>query len=182
MLEGRNSTYPSFQCPNCRAYSDLEADYDVAESDLDEWKAADGDSPSEDVAPDAGHVDGNGSADDTASIDAAMSGVPDIGDATPASNGGGLLARRAATNSGSPEARPTNGITIPARPEQEEKAHLVHLRTGTDSPTAEQIIAGEGPLTPRNNAGPFVFDGSAGRGGARRLTVPVIAESSEDRS
>lgn len=35
---------------------------------------------------------------------------------------------------------------------------------------AEAIIAGEGPMTPRNDAGPFVLDGSAGESSDIRVT------------
>jgi hypothetical protein len=65
------------------------------------------------------------------------------------------------------------GIDMPGRPNDVEMSNtLDQQRTRTETPdgsrvtSAEQIISGEGPLTPRNNAGPFVFDGSAGRAGA----------------
>ncbi|MCJ1415628.1 hypothetical protein MMC32_001960 [Xylographa parallela] len=41
------------------------------------------------------------------------------------------------------------------------------LRTPT--PTAGEALDHVGPLTPRNDAGPFVFDGSAGRSAGRRM-------------
>src|SRR5438045_7842114 len=44
MLEGKSSTYPHFQCPNCRAWTDLSAEVDVAEEDLGEWMETAGDS------------------------------------------------------------------------------------------------------------------------------------------
>ena len=40
---------------------------------------------------------------------------------------------------------------------------------GLPSSLSDTVTGVEGPLTPRNNAGPFVFDGSAGRS----LTVPL---------
>lgn len=71
-------------------------------------------------------------------------------------------------------APPMQSIPMPSRPTETEMQHLLtQQRTQTESPNADQIIAGEGPLTPRNNAGPFVFDGSGSRTGSRRqLVVP----------
>lgn len=91
--------------------------------------------------------------------------------------GSGLLARRQAANPGSPELRSMSGIDMPNRPNDVEMSnHLEEQKTRTVSPDAEQIVAGEGPLTPRNNAGPFVFDGSAGRGSGRVVTIPEVTE------
>ena len=83
----------------------------------------------------------------------------------------GLLARRQATNSGTPDMNLMSGIDMP----DQTGSSALHerppegLRAGT--PTAADIIPGEGPLTPRNNAGPFVFDGSAGRADGLRLAL-----------
>ena len=96
----------------------------------------------------------------------------------------GLLARRQATNPGSPDLQSFNAIDIPSRTNNDvdmNGAVLSEQRTRTDTPDiAEQVIAGEGPLTPRNNAGPFVFDGSAGRAstssGRRVVSIPELTE------
>lgn len=54
-------------------------------------------------------------------------------------------------------------------------SHLGRRSTRTPSPNglgsslSEQVTSGEGPMTPRNDAGPFVFDGSAGRAADGRL-------------
>lgn len=92
--------------------------------------------------------------------------------------GSGLLARRQAAYPASPEAQAMNGnINIPDRPGQDDaNVQLDHQRTRTQTPDPEQTPSGEGPLTPRNNAGPFVFDGSAGRTDGQRLVVPGIPE------
>ncbi len=39
--------------------------------------------------------------------------------------------------------------------------------------TPSDILVADGPMTPRNNAGPFVFDGSAGRAGAWRTAISL---------
>ena len=52
----------------------------------------------------------------------------------------------------------------------------MYLRPNTQ--TINDILTTEGPLTPRNDAGPFVFDGSAGRASGRR-TVGSVADSTK---
>lgn len=100
------------------------------------------------------------------------------GSPTPLPRTSGLLARRQATNPASTELTSMNGnIEMPDRPDEDDmNVHLEQQRTRTQTPDIEQVIAGEGPLTPRNNAGPFVFDGSAGRSDPRQLVVPGIPE------
>lgn len=69
----------------------------------------------------------------------------------------------------------TRPMTITNRRQQQDAesfADLEHARSATPPSTAQFALAagvinggrGEGPLTPRNDAGPFVLDGSAGRG------------------
>lgn len=212
LLEGKNSTYPQFQCPNCRAYSDLTADVDIAQSDIDEWMETTDDQEKQathaivDISNDTnlpavegadgqatvglGPIDSNDSIDvDQTTIEMVPDHPPvtvsqpvEIGDdgsspALPRSSG--LLARRQAANSATPELSTMNGnIDMPDRPDDDEMhVQLEHQRTRTQTPDPEHVTAGEGPLTPRNNAGPFVFDGSAGRSGAgRSLVVPGIPE------
>lgn len=177
VLEGRS--YPQFQCPNCRAYSDLEADVDV---DMEDWNEQDATAPDANLNIDQTdrptRAPGN-----TASVDFAQDGESTTnGDATivqPAAvttstipGNSSLLARRQdrATSVSSDSLSPAMGnIPMPTRPsEAEMQSHLAQQRTQTELSNAEQIIAGEGPLTPRNNAGPFVFDGSGTRTGLRR--------------
>lgn len=38
-------------------------------------------------------------------------------------------------------------------------------------------LANEGPMTPTNNAGPFVFDGSAGRAAGRRTVAGMVQDT-----
>lgn len=44
------------------------------------------------------------------------------------------------------------------------------LATGAD-------LTNDGPMTPTNNAGPFVFDGSAGRAAGRRTVAGMVQET-----
>jgi E3 ubiquitin-protein ligase DMA1/2 len=190
MLEGKNSTYPHFQCPNCRAWTDLSAEVDVAEEDLEEWKDTAGELDEPSHAPD-NTVAASGpnvrSDEDTAQIGAAISqdnNMPDadqeIGNVNetveePASNQmtslGGLLARRQATQPASGDIASVNGIEMPNHLTPSTTNTTEVDRVGAATPDAGEVLPGEGPLTPRNNAGPFVFDGSGGCSSARRAAA-----------
>lgn len=57
--------------------------------------------------------------------------------------------------------------------------------SGQPSSLSDAILAGEGPMTPRNDVGPFVFDGSAGRlisaiGGAPLSASPTQTQMPDD--
>ena len=184
MLEGRNSQYPQFQCPNCRAYTDLEADVDI---DMEEWAEEESADQDNDLEIDQTDRPGSHTNPEMVPNDADQSPPATNGDAldedthiadaapepqrNPSTSS--LLSRRQDRATSENNLSP-RGIPMPTRPtETEMHNHLAQQRTQTESPNAEQIIAGEGPLTPRNNAGPFVFDGSGSRTGNRRhLNVP----------
>lgn len=191
MLVSRS--YPQFTCPNCRAVTDLEAEVDQVDEDWDEdeWVQADGDNTSSN-----GRIS-NGSGN---SIPQAPLPALDILDTI-----GEFSLPDAATTEES-DAIMTDAIepTDPSENEDQSQVEPYYrpggleainipnaaisfaahggedmLRAPTpENPTAADVIAGEGPLTPRNNAGPFVFDGSAGRASAgHRMTQnasPVI--------
>ena len=158
MLEGKGSTFPSFQCPNCRAYWDLTADVDVEMDDVDDDSE---ESATNDTAPDRATM-------------VAPPTVQTIFD--PNAANGTLLSRRQAANPGSPEiTHVSNAIDVPQRISVA-GARLDTNRTLT--PDGDRIINGEGPLTPRNDVGPFILDGSAGRASGRRISaLPEIFES-----
>jgi E3 ubiquitin-protein ligase DMA1/2 len=152
-----------FQCPNCRAYWDLNADVDV-DVDMDDDESINGDETQE---PDA---------NDTAMPDTSVVVTPAAegqvnGDHRPRNSA--LLSRRQVTNPDSPEiasVTASSAIDVPRR-NGENGPHLEPTRTRT--PDTERLINGEGPLTPRNDVGPFILDGSAGR----RTTSHVVAMS-----
>jgi E3 ubiquitin-protein ligase DMA1/2 len=197
MLMGTN--YPQFTCPNCRAITDLEAELDV--DDGEEWEQpAEPKHHVENTTPavtpaanplqnqhDTAHAGGAaGAYDEAGDVDLTniqFEGNADAATATPQIIMDGLLSRRQTSNAASSSGiTPVNGIEIP-RPSNDDaqlapvvsNETLGGLRTAT--PTSAEIIGGEGLLTPRNDAGPFVFDGSAGRIGGRRLTAPAMDES-----
>jgi E3 ubiquitin-protein ligase DMA1/2 len=198
MLMG--SSYPQFTCPNCRAITDLEAELDVDEGD--EWEQ-----PNQSPMPtahmaapmihapnprqnqeDTVHVGGAAAAYEEAG-DVDLSNVQFEGNADqtitsipPApAPANGLLSRRQTSNStNSPAIPAVNGIEIP-RPSTTAQLAVVSSDTPgtfrTTTPTSADLIGGEGPLTPRNDAGPFVFDGSAGRATGGRLNSSAMDES-----
>jgi hypothetical protein len=197
MLEGKNSTYPHFQCPNCRAWTDLSAEVDVAEEDMEEWMENAGDSEDPGRAPDNA-ASGPGlnvrSEEDTAQIGTAIStdnNMPDADQETGSIDEGtgeltsnqptslsALLARRQAAQPASGEVALVNGIDMPNQLTLSTTNTTEADRLGADTPDVGEVLSGEGPSTPRNNAGPFVFDGSGG-GSAGRRAVPANGDISE---
>lgn len=167
-------TWPNFLCPNCRAVADLEADVeDPGEfEDWEEEPQTNGDSGSSAENPPADrHVTPRASA------------VPLNG--TAAVNGSTDLAelQQAITNISIDESssRPQNPQT-PFRPIEPMTASVtqpVSIDRGPDGYSGLSPLylaahdglvpdrAHDGPMTPRNDAGPFVLDGSAGRAGTR---------------
>jgi len=89
----------------------------------------------------------------------------------------GLLARRQAANQ---EINSMNAIDIPDRFDADQTTHTLGPEiTRTETPDTAMAIAEVGPLTPRNDAGPFVLDGSAGRADGSRViasSTPEIAQ------
>ena len=199
MLEGKSSTYPHFQCPNCRAWTDLSAEVDVAEEDLGEWMETAGDSEdpgrTSDKAAAAAAAGGAHllNENDTAQIDPALSTgdrMPDanqhagsVGESTvepnsaQSSSPSALLARRQATQAASEEIESVNGIEMRNQLATTITTTKEVDRPGAATPEASEVLSSEGPLTPRNNAGPFVFDGSGGRSSSRQA-VPAGGEIS----
>jgi hypothetical protein len=114
----------------------------------------------DDEMPDADHppVDADGS-------------VRDANNHPPASVGG-LLARRQAAQPASGEIAYVNGIEMPNSLAPNTTNTTDVDRSDAATPDAGEVLTREGPLTPRNNAGPFVFDGSAGRSSGRRAVPP----------
>lgn len=197
MLMG--SHYPQFTCPNCRAITDLEAEFDVEERE--EWEhnveesARPAGNNTHHVAPsinslenqhDTVHVGGAAHVYNEAS-DLDLTNIQFEGTADPTITPtqipmNGLLSRRQTMHLGaSLGIAPNNDVEVLGSSNASPLAQAMltnangNLRTA--SPTSADIIAGEGPLTPRNDAGPFVFDGSAGQVGVRRLAASAADES-----
>ena len=88
-----------------------------------------------------------------------------------------LLERRNAAGTEQGVRLPSESYLRPVTPTQSsmenESAGQDHSRT----PTTE-MLNGDGPMTPTNNAGPFVFDGSAGRTSGRIATESLPEDAS----
>lgn len=57
---------------------------------------------------------------------------------------------------------------------QEQNITSNRLSSGQE---ATELLTSDGPLTPTNNAGPFVFDGSAGRAAGQRAVASLALET-----
>ena len=154
--------YPQFLCPNCRAVTDLEADI---EDTLEPWEDAEDDASSieegrhDGKAPNRTSLPADVTADDASLADVAnhMS-LDENNTLTP------------------PEAISAGRSTLSPNHNRRDRSEtlgesLSSQQTPSNSlrdPRAAMETL-EGVVTPRNEAGPFVFDGSAGRGGGAAI-------------
>ncbi|EDU48448.1 FHA domain [Pyrenophora tritici-repentis] len=175
-------TWPNFLCPNCRAVADLEEDVEDM-GDMEDWEGeeevANGEPTTDTTADQADrHVTPRGS------------GAPNNGDE---SDEEFADLRQQITNIDFNTSDTPNGNTNPSVLETPQR----RLTPPTGSATVSQPVAinvleanewtglsplnpttvdgltpdriHDGPMTPRNDAGPFVLDGSAGRASGTRL-------------
>ena len=186
-----HKSWPQFLCPNCRAVTDLEADIEDPEGG--NWEDENGTESSPEMGPshdindvlpeDDGMAMGgedDGLSNTTArlltvrdanhSIPSVATSSDSINDATSAP---GLLTRRGARRISPPFSRAadrsssksTSGsaqFLRPITPTQPLLGTEEFDESAVRTPTTDMLIH-DGPMTPTNNAGPFVFDGSAGR-------------------
>lgn len=178
-------------CPNCRAVTDLEADVDDPVNDG--WEDGNGAESSPDMTSsmatnglpipeqdDLAIDSDNGLAQATSNLTIRNGTTSALqsntaSDLTSAVNvSPNLLTRRGARRTSPPAstARNSSASEAPSVPVQylrpitptqsllgDEDLNESSLRT----PTLTETLTHDGPMTPTNNAGPFVFDGSAGR-------------------
>lgn len=169
------SNYPNFLCPNCRAVADLEAEVEEAESEWDE-DLEEAIEASKNETQQNGHGNESTDADgDSEMMDAHPPGPSTI--AEPVTNGHTRVEKEstpsqhhdtpALRQGPSPSTIPASVIStsattppraIPGR--NESPSTRIELAPG-------QVVA-DGPMTPRNDAGPFVLDGGAGRSSTGR--------------
>ncbi|UPX15088.1 uncharacterized protein EKO05_0005551 [Ascochyta rabiei] len=166
-------TWPNFLCPNCRAVADLEADVDDP-AELEDWDdddaqengdaAPDAENPAEDrhVTPRASAVPLNGSAaepgaTDLADLQHAITSIHINDTANPQTPFRRLEPLSASV---------TQPVSIDRGPGSFNGLSPLYL-TAHDGLAPDR--AHDGPMTPRNDAGPFVLDGSAGRAAGSRL-------------
>lgn len=151
--------YPIFVCPNCRAAADLEAE---VEEPCEDWQQM----TSEDS-------EANSEANNDTPPSIASGGAPAAQEGTPGSDPGDVadVTMRVEMGTPSPPSMPsvperiqhTMSDPVPIPPVVSPASHLGCAVA--PNPSAAAIAAGsENPITPRNDAGPWVFDGSAGAG------------------
>ncbi|KAF1967942.1 FHA domain-containing protein [Bimuria novae-zelandiae CBS 107.79] len=183
------ATWPNFLCPNCRAVTDLEADVDDP-VDFEEWEEespqengdsrVDGESSQEDrhVTPKASTNGLNSVSSDEAwasgghtsfsDLEAAISNVTIADNLDNIAN---LPVAGPSTPQRSPAPFASSSVTQPVAinvTAANEIAGLTPLysRSSNGSDGLSPNGAAEGPMTPRNDAGPFVLDGSGSTGRA----------------
>ena len=186
-----HKSWPQFLCPNCRAVTDLEADIEDPEDG--NWEDENGtESSSEmgptndtnDMIPEQEDIAIDGKDNGLSNTTARLLSVRDDRHSTPsvttssepangANTGPGLLTRRGARRISPPFSYAGNQSTSrsspgavqflrPITPTQPLLGTEDFNQSALRTPTTEMLIH-DGPMTPTNNAGPFVFDGSAGR-------------------
>jgi hypothetical protein len=153
ILNGPN--HPNFLCPNCRAVADLEADAEEADSEWEDEEEAIEASKKDSDPKVVSKPQGNDSRD--ADGDLVMGDRPVEPSATPIPAAVAATDSAVVVNGTAPAVEvQRTGNTTPARP--------IPVRTG---PSRSELSPGRavdgGPMTPRNDAGPFVLDGGAGR-------------------
>lgn len=162
-------TWPNFLCPNCRAVADLEADVEELD-DFGEWEeipAAEG-ADGQETGPDRALTPRPSAAPLVTAPEAPTiagpleNGLPDLAAAFSSYNLADGLIGQSAANPSTPErfitpaqsSSVTQPVTIQSRGSQSNSGLAPSFPTGQGQ---------ECPMTPRNDMGPFVLDGSAGR-------------------
>ena len=167
-------TWPNFLCPNCRAVADLEADVeDPGEfEDWEEEPQTNGDSaPNTDSLAADRHLTPRASAVPMNGTTTAEAGHTDLSDLQQAITN--ISINESSTNPQTPfrpiepmTASVTQPVSIDRGPDGFNGLSPLYL-VAHDGLAPDR--AHDGPMTPRNDAGPFVLDGSAGRAGGSRL-------------
>ncbi|PHH61143.1 hypothetical protein CDD81_760 [Ophiocordyceps australis] len=142
--------YSIFICPNCRASADLEADVDEPDEEwlqLDEGQQDKQEAPQEEAAKEAPGP--------------RRSSSEPIGDGAPDADVLDQTMISATSDSASNVSATSHAATdpLPIENASSGSGRAAHLR---DEQCPSPSCNGEGPITPRNNAGPWVFDGGAG--------------------
>jgi hypothetical protein len=165
-------SYPIFTCPNCRAAADLDADIEEPSED---WQQLDSEAEAEAEAeiepPPPAHnslassLNVLGPSNETQSqassgegeveAEAEATDITMLLDSAPLEPHQQAPSRHAVSSPvpiPQPTVRASSGVLPSARSMRTPSPNRIPLVNGT-----------EGPLTPRNDAGPWVFDGDAGR-------------------
>ncbi|KAK0373913.1 FHA domain-containing protein [Colletotrichum paranaense] len=188
--------YPIFVCPNCRMAADLEADIEDPEED---WEQMEEDEEPEQKQQKQEEKETPATVPTAplaapAAVVSSRPQLPEIGTDDDAMDDFTVALDRARTVAEAPEAAPRTvaphtsipPVPIPAVGIAQTTAPRSGRDTRTPSPIGNHLVnATEGPITPRNDAGPWVFDGSAGRRAAEASSgmrsLDAAAEMEVDR-
>jgi hypothetical protein len=195
-------TWPNFLCPNCRAVADLEEDVEDT-GEFEDWEGEEepvnGDSSAQTdpekadrhVTPRSSkvsvHGNGNGNDSDGGSGGVGLTGLEqqitniDINGTDPLNGVAGHDIPQTPDRHLTP---PTSSITQPVTINvlgANEFTGLSPLYPAVNDGLTPDRVA-DGPMTPRNDAGPFVLDGSAGRAAGNRMRDVSPAGSASDSS
>lgn len=163
--------WPSFQCPNCRAYADLEADVDQPEEEeleeeYEELEAASGD----DLPSTAGNAAQNHSGDDEELTEMINSVSVRDSSPSPQPTTSESLASGSEAEADAMAASSATSTSVPIStkaPVNNVVPETIMAMSATPTSTTQFALAAgvlnDGPTTPMNDAGPFLFD----RGPAR---------------
>lgn len=175
-------TWPNFLCPNCRAVADLEEDVEDP-GDYEDWEdeeeeAANGEPTAKldngegdrHITPRASIAPVNGNEDDEGGVSLAglQQGISQMNVAELPDN----VAREAVLQTPDRRAEPptssvTQPVTINVLGANDFSGLSPLYPDNNDGLSPDRVH--DGPMTPRNDAGPFVLDGSAGRAAGNRL-------------
>ncbi|THW99138.1 SMAD/FHA domain-containing protein [Aureobasidium pullulans] len=175
-------SWPSFQCPNCRAYADLEADVEPPEEEYESDDAADALKASETTQPKSPEPE---------PLPAIETGGLEDEDLTAMMNSVSIANPSGTDSSSEGEAGPSRGsVSQPVpilastnAPVNRNLPESIMARSATPTSTAPFALAaatlvpmGDGQNTPRNDAGPFLFDNNPRRATAQRNVADIARE------
>ncbi|KAL9096880.1 MAG: hypothetical protein Q9165_000844 [Trypethelium subeluteriae] len=169
-----DQVYPQFQCPNCRAMADLEADVDDPPSDFEEeWEEAPAETQEKEAVtgamstvPENPITHANGDTDeDGASV---VEGDDHTALPSQLQNFSLRLDNNPIDSISDSTLRVPRVAPVPIGSNPSISAGLNGQLSPPGSATSfaltrAETAASDGPMTPRNDAGPFILDGSAGR-------------------
>lgn len=173
-------TWPNFLCPNCRAVADLEEDVEDP-ADYEDWDEEAEQENGESTAQVAGarHITPRSSTVPM-STGAPVNGTSEdeggahLGDIQRGMSTLAVTDTAIEPNPQTPERRPepptssvTQPVTINVSGANDFSGLAPLYPSNHDGLTPDRVH--DGPMTPRNDAGPFVLDGSAGRASGSRL-------------
>ncbi|PSS01005.1 hypothetical protein BD289DRAFT_360320 [Coniella lustricola] len=159
LLSGPN--YPIFICPNCRAAADLEAEVE----DPEDWEEMNGELQGKDNASVDESKSKEPRLDPPAQVEAGRASMDRIRSSLERARATAAERARTSMDRQRP-AMPTTISALEETPGPSASASMDNVAMTDTAPSTSGIAGGnghEGPITPRNDAGPWVFDGSGAR-------------------